>query len=258
MKVDWFTVIAQVVNFLILVWLLKRFLYKPILNAIDKREKKIKSQLEDAEAKIAEAKKEHEEFKQKNDDFDEKKKALMDKAVEESKTQGEMLLEEARNAASALDANLKKVAKETQKNTNIEIARKTQEEVFAISRKVLSDLADVSLEEQSVAVFISRLNAINEDEKSQLLKTFKLDSNSVLIRSAFEVLPAQQTEIKKAVKKILRAKTQFEFKTSPELIIGIELTANGYKLAWNISAYLNAFEKSLYQSADVNPEIETK
>jgi hypothetical protein len=41
MLIDWFTVGAQIVNFLILVWLLKHFLYKPILNAIDAREKRI-------------------------------------------------------------------------------------------------------------------------------------------------------------------------------------------------------------------------
>ncbi len=49
MKIDWFTLIAQVINFLILVWLLRRFLYKPILKAVDEREKKIASQLKDAE-----------------------------------------------------------------------------------------------------------------------------------------------------------------------------------------------------------------
>jgi F-type H+-transporting ATPase subunit b len=39
MLIDWFTVAAQAINFLILVWLLKRFLYKPVLNAVDAREK---------------------------------------------------------------------------------------------------------------------------------------------------------------------------------------------------------------------------
>ena len=48
MLIDWFTVGAQVLNFLILVWLLKRFLYKPILNAIDAREKRIAAELADA------------------------------------------------------------------------------------------------------------------------------------------------------------------------------------------------------------------
>ncbi len=57
MLINWFTVGAQAINFLILVWLLKRFLYKPILHAIDEREKGIASQLAQAEAKVAEAQK---------------------------------------------------------------------------------------------------------------------------------------------------------------------------------------------------------
>ena len=55
MLIDWFTVGAQTLNFLILVWLMKRFLYKPILNAIDAREKRIATQLSDADTKTAEA-----------------------------------------------------------------------------------------------------------------------------------------------------------------------------------------------------------
>ena len=51
MLIDWFTVIAQVINFLILVWLLKRFLYRPILNAIDAREKRIAAKIADADEK---------------------------------------------------------------------------------------------------------------------------------------------------------------------------------------------------------------
>ena len=56
MLIDWFTVGAQVLNFLVLVWLMKRFLYKPILDAIDAREKGIATELADADAKKAEAK----------------------------------------------------------------------------------------------------------------------------------------------------------------------------------------------------------
>ena len=51
MLIDWFTVGAQAVNFIILVWLLKRFLYKPILNAIDAREKRIATELAAAGAR---------------------------------------------------------------------------------------------------------------------------------------------------------------------------------------------------------------
>ena len=79
MLIDWFTVVAQAINFLILVWLLKRFLYKPILHAIDEREKGIAAQLAEAEAKKAEAQKERDEFQHKNETFDQERAALLKK-----------------------------------------------------------------------------------------------------------------------------------------------------------------------------------
>jgi F-type H+-transporting ATPase subunit b len=58
----------------------------------------------------------------------------------------------------------------------------------------------------------------------------------------------QQTEIKSAVNEVLGAKTQFKFNTAPELISGIELTSNGYKLAWSISEYLNSLQKNILET----------
>lgn len=258
MKIDWFTVIAQIINFFILVWLLKRFLYKPILNAIEKRENKIKSKLEEAETKKVEAKREQEEFKQKNDAFDEMKNTLMDKMIEETQTEGEKLLIEVRNVASALELKLKKAAKEKQKNISREISQKTQQEVFAISRKVLANLASASLEEQMVAVFINRLNELNETEVKQFIASFSSNSNLILIKSAFELPNKQKFEITKVLDKIFKVNVKYEFNVNPEAISGIELTTKGYKLAWSISEYINALEKSISETIKENPVIETK
>ena len=87
MLIDWFTVGAQALNFLILVWLLRRFLYKPILNAIDAREKKIAAELADAAAKKAEAKKDRDEFQHKNEAFDQQRAARLTKATKEAKAE---------------------------------------------------------------------------------------------------------------------------------------------------------------------------
>jgi len=57
MLIDWFTVGAQALNFLILVWLMKHFLYKPILHAIDEREKRVAAELADADKKRPKPKK---------------------------------------------------------------------------------------------------------------------------------------------------------------------------------------------------------
>src|ERR1700683_5217260 len=102
MLIDWFTVGAQAINFLILVWLMKRYLYKPILHAIDAREKRIAAELADADAKKAEAKKDRDEFQHKNEEFDKRRAALLSKATEEAKAERQRLMDEARKAADAL------------------------------------------------------------------------------------------------------------------------------------------------------------
>lgn len=241
-------------NFLILVGLLRHFLYKPILKAIDEREKKIAAQLADAEAKKTEANKEQEEFKQKNEAFDKEKKALTDKAVAEAQEERKKLLEQARADAAALSAKMETVLKENEETLNHEIAQKTRNEVFAITRKALTDLASVSLEGQSVEAFVKRLNELSEEEKQKFVEAFQSNSNAVIVRSAFDLPEKQQSEIKDAVNKILKTTPPFQFKTNPELISGIELTSNGYKLAWSVSEYLTSLEKSMPITKKETPE----
>ncbi len=122
MLIDWFTVGAQVINFLILVWLLKRFLYKPILHAIDAREKRIATELADADAKKAEARTERDEFQHKNEEFDQQRTALMSKATDEAQAERQRLLEEARKAADALSSKRQETLRNEAHNLRQELA----------------------------------------------------------------------------------------------------------------------------------------
>lgn len=248
MKINWFTVIAQIINFLILVWLLKRFLYKPILKAIDEREKKITAQIKDADDKKAIAEKEQADFKKRNEDFDAQKKALMDKAVADTNAQRDKLLEDAKNEANDLRDKLEIAAKEKQESDAMGSADKTQQQVFTITKKVLTEMASSSLEEQSVNTFIKRLRALNDDEKQQFITAFKSNANTILVRSAFDLPTKQQCEIHDAINIILSADAQLQFKTAPEIISGIELTTNGYKLAWSFAEYLRSLQQSIAAS----------
>jgi F-type H+-transporting ATPase subunit b len=245
MKINWFTVIAQVINFLVLVWLLKRFLYKPILNAIDEREKKIAGELKDADDKKAAAIKEQDDFNKKNADFGQQKKALMDKVISDTNAQREKLLQDAKDEANTLRSNLEKTIKESQQNDELANAEKTQKQVFSITKKLLKEMASSSLEDQSVNTFNKRLSSLNDEEKKKFIEAFKSNTNTILVRSAFELSAAQQTTINTAVNEVLATKSQLQFKTAPELISGIELTTNGYKLAWSFSEYLNALQNSI-------------
>ena len=245
MLLDWFTIAAQALNFLILVWLLKRFLYKPILNAIDAREKLIAKELADADAKKAEAQKEHEEFQKKNEEFDQQRAALFTKATEEAKAERQRLLDEARKAADVLSAKRQESLIHDAQNLNQAISRLTQKEVFAITRKALTDLATTSLEERMGEVFDRRLRGLDEKAKSLLGDALRKNSEPALIRSTFDLPAAQRAAIQNALNETFSAEIHVRFETAPDLVSGIELTTNGQKVGWSIADYLGSLEKGV-------------
>ncbi len=245
MKINWFTVIAQIINFLILVWLLKKFLYKPILDAVNEREKKINDELKDADAQKATAQKEKDDFKKKNEDFDSDKKALLDKAVADANAQKQQLIATAKADAKALGATMQKAFKEQQEQDKTALAQNTREQVFSITRKALTDIASVSLEVQSMATFIKHLKASKDEEKKQFIAAFKRNSNQILVKSAFDLPKKQQVELTDSISELLGTKTELQFKTAPELISGIELSTSDYKMAWSFSEYLSTLQKNI-------------
>jgi F-type H+-transporting ATPase subunit b len=245
MLIDWFTVCAQAINFLILAWLMKRFLYKPVLDAIAAREKLIAAELADAAAKKAEAHKDRDEFQHKNEEFDQQRAALLSKATDEAKAERERLLDEARKAADALSAKRQETLKNDAHNLDQAIARRTREEVFAVARKALADLATASLEERIGEVFTRRLRELNGKAKICLADALKTSSDPALVRSTFEVPAEQRAAIQNSLNETFSAEVRVRFETAPDLISGIELTTNGEKVAWSIADYLTSMEKGV-------------
>ncbi len=262
MLINWFTVLAQAVNFLILVWLLKRFLFKPILHAIDEREKGIATQLAQAEAKVAEAQKERDDFQHKNEAFDQQRAALLTKATDEAKAERQRLLDEAKKDADALRAKRQAALQSEQRNLSQDIIRLTQKQVFAITRKTLMDLASTSLEERMGEVLVGRVRALTGAAKEQLATAFKSSNHQVSVHSTFDLPPAQKTAIESAVKETFAPEAQVQFETAPELVCGIDLSTNGHKVSWSIADYLATLEKSagelLHKEAKPEPKAEAK
>ena len=245
MLIDWFTVGAQALNFLILIWLMKRFLYKPILKAIDGREKRIAKELGDADAKKAEAQKERDEFQHKNEEFDQQRAALLSKATDEVNAERKRLLDEAHKAADDLSAKREETLRNDAKNLNQAITRRTQDEVFSIARKALTDLATTSLEERMGEVFTRRVREMDGQAKSGLGQALKTASEPALVRSAFDLPPDQRAAIQNAINETFSADIHLRFETAPDLVSGIELATHGQKVAWSIAGYLTSLEKGV-------------
>lgn len=257
MLIDWFTVIAQAINFLILVWLMKRFLYQPILDAIDAREKRIAATLANADAQQAEAAKERHEFQHKNEEFARQRAALFNKATQEAQAEHQRLLDEARQDARTLLLKRQETLRDDARSLNRAIQQRTQQEVFAIARQVLGDLAGATLEERLGEVFTMRLRQLDDPTKSVLAAALKSATPPALLRSTFDLPAAQRTTIQNALNETFAAEISLRFESAPELISGIELAINGQKLAWSIADYLTAMEKGISELLNEKGKADT-
>jgi len=245
MLVDWFTVGAQVLNFLILVWLMKRYLYKPVLRAIAAREKLIAAQVADAAANRAQADQEREELTRKHEELEQQRAALMSEATKEAQAERQRLIEAARDAADAVSAKRQEALRNEAITLNEAITRRAQEEVFAIARKALADLATTSLEERLGEIFTCVLREMNGSAKEQFAQALSTMTEPAVVRSAFDLPPEQRAAIRSALDETFRAQVPVRFEVAPELVSGIELTASGQKVGWSIAEYLGSLANAV-------------
>ncbi len=245
MIIDWFTVIAQIINFLILVGLLKHFLYQPVLNAIDKREKRIAAELADANATKLAAQLTRDEFNEKNAVFEQSRAELLNQAMAEAKAERQRFIDTARQESEDLRNQWQQALRNEHQNLNAEITRRTQDEVFAIARKVLGDLAGEKLEARMVELFVQRLQQLDGAERAQLIAAFQAASSDMLVRTSYALTAEQRAAVAAAVEKVFALAQPLQFEVAPDIVSGIELSTSGQKLGWSIAEYLGALEKGV-------------
>jgi F-type H+-transporting ATPase subunit b len=144
--IDWFTVSAQIINFLILVFLLKKFLYGPIIRAMDKREEKIAGRLNDAGQKQEEAQKEIKRYRKKNEDFESQRAEMLAEAKTAAEQQEKQLIAMARKEIDDVRARWLEAVSQEKEAFLGNLRKKMAAEIYSIARKVFTDLADMSLD----------------------------------------------------------------------------------------------------------------
>lgn len=242
MLIDWFTVLAQIGNFLILMWLLKHFLYKPVLDAIDAREKRIADLLKETEFSQQQAEQQQADLTSKNATFSAEESGLLEKAEAKAESMKQEMLEAASQEVADKRTRWLSDLQKEQFNLDHDIAKRTQKEVFNVARKALRDLSDVALETQMVNVFIKRLEQLNPQQRQQ----FSGDAQgSLIIRSAMEITEQDKKVLREAIANAFTSKIQMCFEVDEKLVSGIEMVGSGHKLSWNIDDFLSSLEESI-------------
>lgn len=238
MLVDWWTIIAQVVNFVVLVVLLKVFLYDRVVKAMDEREQRIAARLQEADQKRKDAEQEKQEFAQKNKDLDAKREELLQNARDDAEARRKELTEHARREADSLRRRWQESIRRNRGQFLHELREQTGRQVCEVSRRALADLAGADLEKEVVDLFLQRLDRLDDDERRALEASLAADGRPEVF-SAHEMPSSRQDSVREALARISGNSLEPQFAQDPELICGVEVRARGYAVGWSIRRYLD-------------------
>lgn len=250
MKLDWFTLIAQITNFLVLVWLLKRLLYGRIIQAMNEREAMIASRLDDAARQRAEAEHEANLYRTKNREFDAQRNQMLARSEAEAEAHRLRLMEAARQEAEAAQAQWLESLQQERQQLLQELRGRLGQQVFAFARQALKQLANEELERQILKVFLERLETLGPAEREAIVAAVQNSGGEVEIRTAFPVLPDVREDLSRSLREQLGDLVDVRFTTVPELVCGIELQAQSHRLVWNVDAYLEGLEDRVLEVLD--------
>ena len=242
MLIDWFTLCAQIVNFLVLVALLKHFLYGPILRAMDAREQTIARRLAEAEQQAAAARAAEQSFREKNREIAEKTAGMLAMAKQDADVRRAELIGQARQEIITLKTGWRDAVTREQEAFVRHLRQMAGHQVYAISRRVLADLCSANLEARTVDVFLSRLRDLDPAERQKFAEAVQATDAVLTVRSAFPLSRALQDRLTAAVKDTIASGAPVDFETVPDLIMGIELKTRGRKISWNLENYLAILE----------------
>jgi F-type H+-transporting ATPase subunit b len=245
--IDWFTVAAQILNFLILVGLLKKFLYGPIIRAMDEREAKIAERLEEARRRSEAAQREADEYSRRNQELDAKRAEMLQEAKAKAEQLRKDLVEQARSEVEERKIGWQETIRREQQTFLKDLRRQAGEKILAISRQALKDLANRQMERQVVEVFLEALERTDYNEMKGLDYADGEKEAGITVSSAFKLQEDLRNRLVQKIEQWVGGPAKVEFEESKELLSGIELKSNGRKITWNLKDYLDSLEQSMHQ-----------
>jgi len=239
MNFDWGTFLLEVLNFFILLWILRRFLYQPIVGVIEARQRKIDAQLEDARQRQAEAEAARRAFESRLAHWEQEKAEARQALAREIEAERRRRLDGVEQEAEEARARLR--AREEQ--DRLEFQRLGEQQALALGGrfvgKLLERVATPDLEQRLIAAMLADLSGLPPGDIERVRTALREDGLEII--SAFPLSEAARHELIAALSQRLGSLPAPVFRENPDLLAGLRLHAGSWVLAANLRDELKFF-----------------
>lgn len=247
MELNWTTFILEVINFLVLIWILKRFLYKPVLTMIAQRREAIAKTLSDANTKEQQAQQLEAQYRDRLGDWEREREAARETLHQALESERAKLM---KNLHDELQRERERMAAvELQRRSTLQQQSETAALKLAeqFTRRLLQRLATPALETQLINLVAADLTTLSNERLETLRHAIADGSTTITIHSAFALGEEQRTELQSAFRKRLNDDLpHWQFEEDPELITGLRINIGAWRLDANLRDELIFFSNATH------------
>jgi len=241
LELNWSTFILEIVNFLVLVWILKRFLYRPVLDVMERRRKAV-------EDKLAEAGRLHDEAEALKQQYGgrlatwetEKREAAERLAHEIDAERARRLDELARTVEKEKEKS--RVAGERQRaEQERAVEHRALELGAAFSGRLLAAASGPELEKRLTGLVLEGLAGLPEPEVTSLREQWGTPPESIEVASAFPIAGDDRARLETALRQVSGLSIPVRFSEDGTLLAGLRIVIGAWVLAANVRDELRGF-----------------
>ena len=241
MELNWSTFLLEIFNFLVLVWILKRFFYKPILDVIARRRADIEKSLDDSKALHNDAEALQEQYKNRLAVWEQEQQAakiaLKEEVEAERVRQMELLqitLEKKREKAQVIEQHQLKACQQQAEETAL-----TQGAQF--TTRLLTSVAGPELEKRLSDLFMQELAALSSEQIEALRAAGNKTPDKIQITSAYALDDAARQLLEQSLGAALGVSGPFHYEQDKALLAGLRINVGAWVLRANLQDELKSF-----------------
>ena len=247
MELSWSTFLLETINFLVLIWILKRFLYRPVLDVIEKRRTAIEQTMNAAKERDESAQMLQQQYEGRLVDWDREKQQLMESLQQEIQTQRKKLVEQLN---SELETEREKQAV-VQQRKQAELQQQYQAQALAqgarFASKILHTVVTPELDKKLFELTITQLSQMQDENKINLQQTQIKPLDKIVVTSAFQLSDKQQQQLQLALENFQTKSTKpistltLGYELNSELMAGLRIVMGSWVLRLNLQDELSGF-----------------
>ena len=241
MEINWSTFVLEIINFLILVWILKRFLYKPVLDVIARRRAEIEKTRVDAEALHTNANKLQEQYEGRLADWEQERQQARDSLGQEIEFERVRKMAELQTSL----AQEREKARVAEARRQADIIQKIEEIALIhgahFASQLLEQAAGPDTETRLIELVTIKLTQLPAEQITTLRNNYEKSPETIVVVTAYPLSDEQRQRLEQALVAITSPGMSLRFEQNSELLAGVYITIGAWVLAANIRDELKGF-----------------